>query len=58
MITVEGFQTMNWSYVSHLSRARPTQAVFTTFMDEVGLTHIVFGDNASGRIPPVNTQFF
>ena len=42
----------------HLSSARPTQAVFTTFMDEAGLTHIVFGDNSAGRIPPVNAQFF
>ena len=49
---------VHWSYVSHLSAARPTQAVFTTFMDEMGLTHIVFGDNSAGRIPPVNAEFF
>ena len=56
--TREGVQVTNWTYVTHLSSARPTQAVFTTFMDETGLTHIVFGDNAAGRIPPVNAQFF
>lgn len=56
--TREGVQVVTWSYVSHLSSARPTQAVFTTFMDETGMTHIIFGDNASGRIPPVNAEFF
>jgi hypothetical protein len=56
--TREGIAVTNWTYVTHLSASRPTQAVFTTFMDEVGLTHIVFGDNAAGRIPPVNAQFY
>jgi hypothetical protein len=54
----EGTQITQWTYVTHLSSARPTQAAFTTFLDETGLTHIVFGDNASGRIPSVNAQFF
>jgi hypothetical protein len=58
VITREGVAVTNWNFVTHLSSARPTQAVFTTFMDEVGLTHIIFGDNAAGRIPPVNAQFF
>ena len=56
--TREGIQVVTWSYIAHLSSARPTQAVFTTFMDETGLTHIIFGDNSSGRIPPVNAEFF
>jgi hypothetical protein len=58
VLTREGTQVTEWTYVSHLSSARPTQAVFTTFLDETGLTHIIFGDNAAGRIPPVNAQFF
>ncbi len=56
--TLEGVQAITWSYVPQISGARPTQAVFTTYTDETGLTHVVFGDNASGRIPPVNAQFY
>ena len=56
--TREGTQVVQWSYMSHLSGARPTQAVFTTFMDEQGITHVIFGDNSAGRIPPVNAEFF
>lgn len=56
--TREGVQITQWNYLEHIANARPTQAVFTTFMDETGLTHVVFGDNSAGRIPPVNAQFF
>jgi hypothetical protein len=56
--TAEGSNTVQWTYVTHLADARPTQAVFTTFMDDQGLTHVVFGDNAAGRIPPVNAEMY
>jgi len=56
--TAEGSNTVQWSYVTHLADARPTQAVFTTFMDDQGLTHVVFGDNSAGRIPPVNAEMY
>ena len=56
--TREGYQIVNWTSYHHLATARPTQAVFTTFLDESGYTHIVFGDNSSGRIPPVNAEAF
>jgi len=56
--TREGYQVVDWTSFHHLASARPTQAVFTTFMDEAGYTHIVFGDNSSGRIPPVNAEVF
>ena len=56
--TREGVQVVDWTNYHHLSTARPTQAVFTTFLDEAGYTHIVFGDNTSGRIPPVNAEVF
>lgn len=56
--TREGAQIVSWTTTQHLATARPTQAVFTTFMDESGYTHIVFGDNSSGRIPPVNAEVF
>jgi len=56
--TREGYQVVEWTTFHHLATARPTQAVFTTFLDEAGYTHIVFGDNSSGRIPPVNAEVF
>ena len=56
--TREGFQIVDWTSYHHLATARPTQAVFTTFLDEAGYTHIVFGDNSSGRIPPINAEVF
>ena len=54
----EGPSVIDWSYISDMALARPTQSVFTTFTDEGEYTHIVFGDNASGRIPPVNAEIF
>jgi hypothetical protein len=56
--TDEAGKHVVWTYTSDLSLARPTQSQFTTFVDELGWTHIVFGDNASGRIPPVNATVF
>jgi hypothetical protein len=54
----EGPSVIEWSQISDLSLARPTQSVFTTFVDEAEFTHIVFGDQAAGRIPPVNAEIF
>ena len=54
----EGGQTLPWTFVTDLSLARPTQTVFTTFMDDTDMTHVVFGDNAAGRIPPVNATMY
>ena len=54
----EGPSVIQWSYISDLALARATQSVFTTFIDEAEMTHIVFGDNAVGRIPPVNAEIF
>jgi nucleotide-binding universal stress UspA family protein len=54
----EGGQLVEWTYISNLSLARPTQPLFTVFRDDMDYTHIVFGDNASGRIPPVNAEVF
>ena len=54
----EAGQTLPWSFVTDLSLARPTQAVFTTFLDDSDMTHVVFGDNAAGRIPPVSANLY
>jgi hypothetical protein len=56
--TEESGATLPWSFVSDISLARPTQAVFTTFLDDEGATHLLFGDNAAGRIPPVQANLF
>jgi hypothetical protein len=32
--------------------------VFTTYVDDFNFTHIVFGDNTSGRIPAANAQIY
>ena len=54
----EGGQTLPWAFVTDLSLARPTQEAFTTFLDDQDYTHVVFGDNTSGRIPPVNAELY
>ena len=58
IISQEGYQTVTWSYTSDLSTARPTQPVYTTYIDDTGVTHLVFGDNTSGRIPAVNATMY
>lgn len=54
--TIEGGQAVTWSKIDKLSLASPTQSVFTTYVDDDDFTHVVFGDNASGRVPPVNVE--
>lgn len=56
--TKEGGQVVPWAEVDKMSLATPTQSVFTTYVDDEGYTHVLFGDNASGRIPPINAQIF
>ena len=54
----EGGQVVDWTEVTDISLGRPTQSVFTTYLDDYNNTHILFGDNAAGRIPPVNAEIF
>jgi hypothetical protein len=58
VITIEGYQTVVWSHVTDISLARPNQTAFTTYQDDQNRTHVVFGDNAAGRIPSVNSQVY
>jgi len=44
--------TVAWSYVDNLVDSDPDAAVFTTYIDDQFFTHVVFGDNVAGRIPP------
>jgi len=54
----EAGQSLPWTFVSDISIARPTQAAFTTFLDDTGVTHVVFGDNTAGRIPAANANLY
>jgi hypothetical protein len=54
--TIEGERQIPWTWTDDLASAAPTQRAFTTYVNEVGNTVIVFGDNASGRIPPMSVQ--
>jgi hypothetical protein len=58
MVTSEGYTSITWTYTSDLSTSRPTQSVFTTYLDDQNFTHVVFGDNTSGRIPAVGADIF
>jgi hypothetical protein len=58
VVSTEGYQSVTWLYTTDLATARPTQSVFTTYVDDFNFTHIVFGDNTSGRIPAANAQIF
>ena len=54
--TLEAGQLVDWSYVENVVLARPTQSAFSTYVDDEGFTHVIFGDNAAGRIPPTNVE--
>lgn len=49
-------QYVDWKESSTVITARPTQSVFSTWSDEEGYSHIMFGDNAAGRIPPMGAD--
>lgn len=56
--TKEGGNVVQWSNIDKLSLATPTQSAFTSYVDDNNYTHILFGDNASGRIPPTNVEIY
>jgi hypothetical protein len=58
VFTKEGGQVVEWSRIDKISLASPTQSVYTTFVDDKNYTHIMFGDNASGRVPPTNVEIY
>ena len=47
---------VEWSYIDNLTNAGPDASVYTTYLDDQQFTHVVFGDNVSGRIPPTGAQ--
>jgi hypothetical protein len=56
--TLEGGQAVEWSRVDKMSLASPTQSVFTVYVDDQNYTHILFGDNSSGRIAPSGVEIY
>lgn len=58
VVSREGGNVIRWSNVSDISLARPTQSAFTTYLDDENRTFILFGDNSSGRIPPIGAELY
>lgn len=58
VFTREGGQVVPWSRVDKMANGTPTQSVYTTYVDDQNYTHVLFGDNSSGRIPPANVQIY
>lgn len=58
VVSREGGNVVRWSNVSDISLARPTQSAFTTYLDDENRSFVVFGDNASGRIPPYGSELY
>ena len=56
--TKEAGQIVPWSKVEKMSLSTPTQSVYTTYVDDQNYTHVLFGDNASGRVPPTNVEIY
>ena len=52
-LTVNG---ISYTQVPYLIDYQNYDPVFTTYTNAQGVTYVVFGDNVSGRIPPVNAQ--
>jgi hypothetical protein len=50
----QGVAFTPWSYVESLTEAGPNQLVFTTNVNDEGITSIEFGDGINGAIPPAN----
>jgi uncharacterized phage protein gp47/JayE len=44
--------TTVWTWVDHLIEWGAGDRVYTTYVDENGVTHVLFGDGVNGLIPP------
>ena len=47
---------VSWFEVNAVSTALPTQSAYSTYLDDNGFTHVLFGDSAAGRIPPPGAE--
>ena len=58
MYTREGIQVVTGATSPTCPQPAPPRPCSPPSWTRQGLTHVVFGDNAAGRIPPVNAEFF
>jgi len=49
---------VTYSRVEYLIDYNNTDPVFTTNTDSNGVTYVIFGDDVSGKIPPLNAEIF
>lgn len=49
-------QLLVWTWVDHLIEHGGSDRVFTTYVDDNNVTHVVFGDSVNGKIPNALTQ--
>lgn len=47
-----------WAPVTYLVDAGPEDKVFTTWVDQNGVTNIIFGDGLNGLIPPIGLAVY
>jgi hypothetical protein len=52
-VTVDGTP---YNYIVNIIDAAADDPVFSTVYDSYGSSYVVFGDNTSGRIPPINAE--
>ena len=55
-VSADSPQWVNWYEVPAIAASRPTQSVYATYIDDQSYTYVLFGDGASGRIPPTGAQ--
>ena len=53
VVAVDG---VPYTYITNIIDAGAYDPVFSTKTDEYNNTYVVFGDNVSGRIPPLNSE--
>jgi hypothetical protein len=58
LFTDEGGKIIHWNRTSRLIDAGPLDSVFAVYVDDNDFTHVVFGDNSAGRIPPMNAGIY
>lgn len=54
--TNEAGRIIDWVRLDSVLSAAPNQSAFATYVDDSGYTHIIFGDNSAGRIPPTGLE--
>jgi hypothetical protein len=56
LVTESNGSQIAWDLVDRLTDAGPSASVYSSHNDDIGFTHLRFGDAVSGRIPPTNAS--